>query len=489
MDGTDVSDYLVGNRQDELRTIHKLSTANKSGKFVNAEDCERYANMLVTPKISTGIQSLDDMLCGGFETPSLTLLAGYTGIGKSALTQMIAVNVAKAGSKVMYLAGEMTPKQTLDRLVRQWYGGFIRKEDLVDCYKEVASKVLITKFTDITLANVTDTIEEAVLDHGVRFVIVDVLSDVDGFLQDNVMPARIIKAIHKVAKGHSELPSCAVFAVAHTKGSDEGKVRMDSIRGGTAIRQEATCILGFSEEEPGNKKVTNRVINIFKQREVSDSDPITEITLQYDRRSQQYTDHCTYNHTHNTPAKQQHGIQQTPLQDGNHVRLVARGIVPPSEPIPSVPPEAEVHVHTDEEPSTLRVPTPTTMPEPTSTKPLSEFAKRIQSRLLQRREESICRDQGDTKGTGQTKVTASSQDEPVVPVHARPSTDLRNESRGIADSIERTQQLHPEWSDELVALNRMYQAHPDTLDKHRTTLYKTNDLIRNNLIALGIETR
>lgn len=481
MDGTDVSDYLVGNRQDELYVSHKLATANLSGKFVTAEDCERFTTMQVVDRISTGILSLDEMLDGGFDTPSLTLLAGYTGIGKSALTQGIAVNVAKSGMKVMYLAGEMTPKQTLDRLVRQWYGGPISKDNLVDCYKEVAASILITKFTDITLANVTSTMEEAVLDHDVRLIIVDVLSDVDGFLQDNIMPAKIIKAIYKSAKGSSEVPPCAVFCVAHTKGNDEGRVRADSIRGGTAIRQEATCIIGFSEEEQGNMKVTNRIINLFKQRASSDDEPITEITLQYSRHDQRYTDHCTYKKQHHDGNQQ----QQAPDEDGNHVRLVPRGIVPLELPFASLPPQGEVPVHSDTEGQELQRPSSIPSGQPTDAKPTSKFNQQIRARLLLSNEQHVHRDKGDTQSTGQTEVPASSQDALVNTVQTS-GTDVGEVLPvGTIDPTQATEQLHPEWDDRLWTLQRMYQANPSILREHQSSTYKTNDLIRDNLIALG----
>ena len=480
MDGTDVSDYLVQSRQSELYVSHKLSTANLSGKFVTAEDCERYTTMQVVDRISTGINSLDDMLDGGFDTPSLTLLAGYTGIGKSALTQGIAVNVAKQGHKVMYLAGEMTPKQTLDRLVRRWYGGPIHQDKLVDCYKEVAASILITKFTDITLSNVTSTMEEAILDHGVRLVIVDVLSDVDGFLQDNIMPARIIKAIHKAAKGTSEVPPCAVFAVAHTKGSDEGKVRMDSIRGGTAIRQEATCIIGFSEEEPGNTKITNRIINLFKQRTDSDSEPITEITLQYSRHDQRYTDHCTY-------KQQQHDGQQQPTQneDGNHVRLIPRGIVPLELPVVNLPPQGEVPVHSVTEGQELQQPSGLPTRESTDARPTSKFNEQIRARLLLSREQHVHRDEGNTQGTGQVEVPAGSQDALIDPVQVSGTDDGQDVSPVTRGTTQATEQHDTQRQLELTTLQRMYDQHPDILRQHLSTTYLSNNIVRDNLTALG----
>lgn len=185
--GRDVSDYLVEGDSEDLERAMSLATHNPSGKFTTTDDCEGMVNEAVYGRLSTGIDSLDDMLRGGFDTPSLYLVTGYTGIGKSAFVQQLTVNVAKSGTKVMYLAGEMTPQQTLDRLVHQWYGedtDLITKEVKLARYKHVVEHILITKFSDITLRNVTETMEEAVIDYGCRLVVIDVLSDVEGFLSD-----------------------------------------------------------------------------------------------------------------------------------------------------------------------------------------------------------------------------------------------------------------------------------------------------------------
>lgn len=64
--------------------------------------------------ISTGHAHLDDMLGGGFERGTLTVVAARPGMGKTAFGLSIARNVAHAGS-ALFLSMEMAGKQVNDR--------------------------------------------------------------------------------------------------------------------------------------------------------------------------------------------------------------------------------------------------------------------------------------------------------------------------------------------------------------------------------------
>jgi KaiC/GvpD/RAD55 family RecA-like ATPase len=466
-DGMDVSDYLAASREDELVNLYKLSTSNKSGRFVTEEDCDKYATSKMYDCINTGIPALNDMLGGGIGVAELTLLTGYTGTGKSAIAQMVAVNAAKSGVKVMYIAGEMTPKQNLDRLVRQWYGGLILKDDLAKSYKEVSSSILITKFSDLTLHNVTDTIIEGVLDHGVRLVIVDVLSDIENFLStDMTHPARIIKAIHAAARGdeQDEVPPCAVLAVAHTKGNDEGRVQKDDIRGGSVIRQEATCIIGFNEEKVGDMSNTNRVLTLLKRPRNRDHTP-DDIVLTYDIKSQQYTQGIVNN------------------ADNNQVRQQPRKAVPSSTPTVGVSPEENIRLR---EQTTHTNVLGTTQPvDPATTGTTKQVSESLQSRLLLSTDTDVHRDQGDTQDRGPHEVSTSSAYVPTDTVQVSSPINTESVQQDTTRVTAVTQQ--PSNDARLNALRRMYSKHPQILDKHRTHDYKKNNLIRANLTALGYE--
>jgi len=465
-DGMDVSEYLATSREDEFINLYKLSTSNKSGRFVTEEDCDKYATSKMYDCVDTGIPALNSMLGGGIGVAELTLLTGYTGIGKSAVAQMIAVNAAKSGVKVMYIAGEMTPKQNLDRLVRQWYGGLILKDDLAKSYKEVSSSVLITKFSDLTLHNVTDTIVEGVLDHGVRLVIVDVLSDIENFLStDMTHPSRIIKAIHAAARGdeQDDVPPCAVLAVAHTKGSDEGRVQKDDIRGGSIIRQEATCIIGFNEEKVGDMSNTNRVLTLLKRPRNRDHIP-DDITLSYDTRTQQYTE--SVNHA-----------------DTSQVRQSSRAHVSSNASTSRVSPEDYIRLR--QQTTHQDVPDTARAVDPATTGTTEQVSEPLQSGFLLSTDTDVHRDEGNTQDRGQDEVSTDSTDAFTDTIQVSSTVINEGEHTRTIGTLNVEEQTSEQ--SRLDALRRMYEKHPATLHSHRTHAYKKNNLIRANLTALGYE--
>ena len=459
----DVCSYLAGvdgHSTDELHKLYRLATSNHSGSFVTPEDCDKYATDKAYDVVPTGIKQLDGIMGGGLGVAELTLLSGYTGTGKSALTQQLAVNVAKSGTKVLYIAGEMTPKQNLDRLVRQWTGGVVRKDELAMRYKEVSSMVLITKFSDLTVSTVTDVIQEAVQDHGVRLVIIDVLSDIDGFLStDMSTPAKIVKRIHEAARGNEmdDIPPCAVLCVAHTKGGDSEQLRADDIRGGSVIRQEATCILGISEVQQGDLTNTTRLVTLLKRPRNRDftTDPVT---LTYDKHSHRYT-----------------ADEQLPVEPRKKLPLNVPSTSTPSRDVIPVGDKTETTIIPE-------VATSNTTTTPTPAKQISES---VSPRFPQPNDEHLLRDEGHTTDTGQDEVTASVIDEPIIETTVSGTDVTVTEHPGTTVNTSTTEQSDTD--KRLTVLRNMYTRFPNILDKHQRTVYKTNDAVRLQLIELGYE--
>lgn len=73
------------------------------------EEDERY---------KTGMTEFDRVLGGGIVAGSLVLLGGDPGIGKSTILLQVCMNLAKAGSKVLYISGEESLKQIKLRALR-----------------------------------------------------------------------------------------------------------------------------------------------------------------------------------------------------------------------------------------------------------------------------------------------------------------------------------------------------------------------------------
>lgn len=76
----------------------------------------------VSKKIKTNFPGLDSAIGGGIALSDVLLLAADTGAGKSALALQLAYNIATQGVPTAFLAGEMTNKENVFRLLSQLSG-------------------------------------------------------------------------------------------------------------------------------------------------------------------------------------------------------------------------------------------------------------------------------------------------------------------------------------------------------------------------------
>ena len=78
------------------------------------------ADRAATERLSTGLEGLDQLLCGGVFPGSLTLLAGMSGAGKTVLAAHFAAARAAAGGRVLFVSagrGGPLPKENLSAIV------------------------------------------------------------------------------------------------------------------------------------------------------------------------------------------------------------------------------------------------------------------------------------------------------------------------------------------------------------------------------------
>jgi DNA repair protein RadA/Sms len=70
------------------------------------------------PRASTGLGEFDRVLGGGIVPGSLVLIGGEPGAGKSTLVSQVAARLAAGGTRVLYVSGEESARQTRMRLER-----------------------------------------------------------------------------------------------------------------------------------------------------------------------------------------------------------------------------------------------------------------------------------------------------------------------------------------------------------------------------------
>ena len=72
--------------------------------------------------VSTGFPPLDGVLSGRMHKGHLIVLAGRPGMGKTALAQQIAVNVAESGRSAIFYSLEMSSLEVMERVISRHSG-------------------------------------------------------------------------------------------------------------------------------------------------------------------------------------------------------------------------------------------------------------------------------------------------------------------------------------------------------------------------------
>ena len=127
--------------------------------------------------VSTGFEKLDASLDGGLYAPGLYIIAGGTSVGKTAIMQQIAYNLAKSQQDIIYFSLEMSIQdlfyRDLSRLSSQFgkgqsvheiiqNGGRYITEEIISEYKKAASHI----FTHAALSEITvEYIEKTAINH------------------------------------------------------------------------------------------------------------------------------------------------------------------------------------------------------------------------------------------------------------------------------------------------------------------------------------
>lgn len=309
----DPNDYLQANDASSLVSHLRNAKCIRSSALTTKD---QYTKDLALDDLDegfdTGIAPLNDMLGNGLHPTELFVIGGYTGIGKSQLGGQLAYNLAtlNADTKVLYVGTEMSHRQMMRKLSQIHLGRrFYDKTSVVPVTaeeKQTAGDFIYDHmvFNTEGLTDPKTFYDEAVvaiLTEGVRVIFVDVLSDFDQF-SDWKKAIDIMEMLKKLADGDTRenIPPAAVVVISHTTGKDEG-LTLDALRGGSAIRQKATCVAGINGERDSNVRT---IMQLKMSRNFS-----LGITAPFDIEYEHLTTRYTYN-----------GSLETPNMEGTQIR-------------------------------------------------------------------------------------------------------------------------------------------------------------------------
>lgn len=205
--------------------------------------------------IKTGIHSLDAALGGGLKPGKLVIVAARPGVGKSSLSQQVAIRAAQSGHPVLFLSQEMEAEELADRGVANLGGvnfgstqtGKFSNEDwsrMVEAVEEV--RQLPMYVDDQPSLRLSDIRAKAQIVPGLKLLIVDYLQLCASTRKDgnrNNEIEEISRGLKEIAKT-LHIPVIALSQLSRdVERRANGEPVLSDLRDSGAIEQDADAVV------------------------------------------------------------------------------------------------------------------------------------------------------------------------------------------------------------------------------------------------------
>ena len=237
-------------------------------------------------KLETGISSLDYPLYGGFPFPSVVLITGKRGEGKSTLTSEIIANAIEQGYTSLVYSGELAAPYFRAGLVKQLAGNrhtfkYVGKHGEVG-YKVSDSNTQIIKrwmrgklhVIDNSQVGSNDTIglldavENVIQQYGVRVILLDNLmtalsSMAEKSSEKYELQGQFTRKLTQIAMRYNVL----IILVAHKRKNSFAGDEMDDVMGASDITNLASIVISYGRGgKNDNCDDSQRMIRLLKNR-------------------------------------------------------------------------------------------------------------------------------------------------------------------------------------------------------------------------------
>lgn len=244
------------------KTVKKepASISEAMTRYLNVLD-ERFEGGTKTLGLPTGLTDLDKLLNGGLRRGGLITIGARPGMGKSALAETIACNMASDYS-VLFLSMEMPETEVTERAVANW--GKVSASRLAtatlsgDDWPKVTAataraqdaKLFIDDQAGLSLLEVTTKARGVKRKHGLDVLIVDYLQLMVGGEEKRYQQ---IEAITKGLKVLAKTLNIAVVALSQFSREIEKRPnprpKPSDFRDGGSIEQDSDVLIGLHREE------------------------------------------------------------------------------------------------------------------------------------------------------------------------------------------------------------------------------------------------
>ena len=280
---TGLNDMLLNSlEQQAIKTYQQENVLNYLDIFNNnIKDQEK------NRPLSTGINSLDEALEGGFYKKNLVILGAISSLGKTTLALQIGDNIARRGNDVLIFSLEMSKEEliakslsrnmflkaydkhytALSLTTREILKGIGLNEELtnnkqrVELYKEayedykenIASNVYITECNDNIDINI-NTINEKIKNHIAitgkdPFVIIDylqIIQNQDKGLTDKQVIDRIVTSLKRIARDNN---ITILLISAFNRASYNQESNLASFRDSSTIEYTSDVLISLQHEK------------------------------------------------------------------------------------------------------------------------------------------------------------------------------------------------------------------------------------------------
>lgn len=287
-DCKDANDLLRKYGKAHIRTCIENAVdvpVNHIKKLADVED----VNIYDLPKLKTGIYQLDKLLRGGLPFGGVTLIAGKTGEGKSALSSQILASALEGGHKCFAYSGELP-----NHLFKAWidyqfagknhitttsidygnerYSISDSNKKLIHSWYEDSLYIYDDSMVEDESEDLTNTIESAINRYGCDVILVDNLMtalDLEscGGYDKYDNQSKFVKKMVRLAKTYKVL----IIMVAHKRKNNFNQNDNDEISGSGDITNLGMITLSYergtkTEIEQGEIDDSQRKLKLVKNR-------------------------------------------------------------------------------------------------------------------------------------------------------------------------------------------------------------------------------
>lgn len=311
--------------QDDLSAIARFRDTKQTVFSVGEAYSSRVMELLdadgveSSPAIPTGFPSIDAMLDGGFRCGDLHVIAGASGMGKSMFAFQIAMNIAIATKKPVFIASmEMSTNRVVDRWIAataQVPLSNIRRRNLNsdegnrilesismgNCLNNVA----IDEDSSAPLTQIVARAKEFARNHAKKYggdgqlglLVIDNLQIAEMGDEGDKNTVNAINKFCKDCKGFAKELNIPVVILsqmnrASLSGNDK-RPTAQGLFGATGIQANADAVLGIYRDEYYNKDTVDRGVAEILPLKVRDSAPDTVAKLEFQGHYASFVDRAS----------------------------------------------------------------------------------------------------------------------------------------------------------------------------------------------------